>query len=98
LIRTVDYIADAGGYRAKINTNEPGTETSAPADAIINAKPIKVAVVAPKLVAPRLVAPKLVASQQYLPYLAPPAPVIAAPLLAPKPLLALNPWAQQKWI
>ncbi|XP_042150286.1 cuticle protein 16.8-like [Ixodes scapularis] len=31
--RTVNYVADAFGYRATVQTNEPGTKTSEPADA-----------------------------------------------------------------
>ncbi|KAM7301919.1 cuticle protein 16.8-like [Ixodes scapularis] len=31
--RTVNYVADAAGFRATVNTNEPGTKTSEPADA-----------------------------------------------------------------
>ncbi|KAM7301561.1 putative cuticular protein [Ixodes scapularis] len=31
--RTVNYIADAAGFRATVDTNEPGTKTSEPADA-----------------------------------------------------------------
>ncbi|CAN7996604.1 unnamed protein product, partial [Ixodes hexagonus] len=31
--RTVNYVADAFGYRASVQTNEPGTKTSEPADA-----------------------------------------------------------------
>ncbi|XP_040067750.2 cuticle protein 16.8-like [Ixodes scapularis] len=31
--RTVNYIADAAGFRANVDTNEPGTKTSEPADA-----------------------------------------------------------------
>ncbi|XP_077539962.1 uncharacterized protein LOC144152541 [Haemaphysalis longicornis] len=31
--RKVKYAADAGGFRAVVDTNEPGTETSSPADA-----------------------------------------------------------------
>ncbi|XP_040357391.1 cuticle protein 10.9 [Ixodes scapularis] len=34
--RRVDYVADAGGYRATVTTNEPGTAASAPADAVYN--------------------------------------------------------------
>jgi len=30
--RTVDYIADAGGFRAQVRTNEFGTESKSPAD------------------------------------------------------------------
>jgi hypothetical protein len=50
LTRVVEYVADGYGFRANVNTNEPGTETSAPADVIINAKPVQVAI-APKLIA-----------------------------------------------
>ncbi|CAN8005864.1 unnamed protein product, partial [Ixodes pacificus] len=31
--RTVNYVADAFGFRASVQTNEPGTKTSEPADA-----------------------------------------------------------------
>ncbi|KAM7282315.1 cuticle protein 16.8-like [Ixodes scapularis] len=31
--RTVNYVADAAGFRATVDTNEPGTKTSEPADA-----------------------------------------------------------------
>ncbi|KAH9370314.1 hypothetical protein HPB48_007349 [Haemaphysalis longicornis] len=36
ITRRVDYVADAGGYRATVTTNEPGTAASAPADALYN--------------------------------------------------------------
>lgn len=40
LARIVRYIADHDGFRAEIQTNEPGTETSSPADAtIISSQP-----------------------------------------------------------
>ena len=32
--RRVDYVADENGFRAEVDTNEPGTATSAPADAV----------------------------------------------------------------
>ncbi|CAN8021244.1 unnamed protein product [Ixodes persulcatus] len=32
ITRTVKYVADADGFRAKVETNEPGTKTSSPAD------------------------------------------------------------------
>ncbi|CAN8017480.1 unnamed protein product, partial [Ixodes persulcatus] len=35
--RTVKYVADGGGFRASIHTNEPGTAPSSPASAGINA-------------------------------------------------------------
>ncbi|XP_077512054.1 uncharacterized protein LOC144122999 [Amblyomma americanum] len=40
IFRRVKYIADAGGFRAKIDTNEPGTETGASADAVFNSNPL----------------------------------------------------------
>ncbi|KAK8778558.1 cuticle protein 14-like [Amblyomma americanum] len=40
VFRRVKYIADAGGYRAKIDTNEPGTEPGASADAVFNSNPL----------------------------------------------------------
>ncbi len=48
LLRIVDYVADGYGFRANVKTNEPGTETSAPADVTINANPVYAA---PKLIA-----------------------------------------------
>lgn len=38
--RVVRYVADATGFHVKIETNEPGTKTSSPADAeIISSAP-----------------------------------------------------------
>ena len=34
--RVVNYVADAGGYRANIQTNEPGVEPKDPAAVLIN--------------------------------------------------------------
>lgn len=34
--RLVEYVADEGGFRASVTTNEPGTSNSAPADVTIN--------------------------------------------------------------
>ncbi|KAH7966030.1 hypothetical protein HPB49_013190 [Dermacentor silvarum] len=39
IFRTVSYVADADGYRATIDTNEPGTAPGASADAVFNANP-----------------------------------------------------------
>ncbi|KAK8786108.1 hypothetical protein V5799_007522 [Amblyomma americanum] len=33
-VRIVSYIADEGGFRVSVSTNEPGTQPSSPADAI----------------------------------------------------------------
>ncbi|KAK8776940.1 hypothetical protein V5799_029713 [Amblyomma americanum] len=47
LFRTVSYVADAGGFRANVNTNEPGTAPGASADAVFNANPVAAPAVAP---------------------------------------------------
>ncbi|CAN7996612.1 unnamed protein product, partial [Ixodes hexagonus] len=41
--RTVNYVADAAGFRATVETNEPGTKTSAPADAPTYSSSVEVA-------------------------------------------------------
>ncbi|CAN7996851.1 unnamed protein product, partial [Ixodes pacificus] len=41
--RTVNYVADALGFRATVETNEPGTKTSAPADAPTYSSSVEVA-------------------------------------------------------
>ncbi|CAN7944516.1 unnamed protein product, partial [Ixodes hexagonus] len=48
LYRRVNYVADANGFRATIETNEPGTQAGASADAVFNAKPVVVAPVGPQ--------------------------------------------------
>lgn len=40
-IRTVNYIADAAGFRATISSNEPGVESKSPADVSINGAPLE---------------------------------------------------------
>lgn len=40
LYRRVSYIADANGFRATIETNEPGTKAGSSADAVFNANPV----------------------------------------------------------
>jgi len=47
--RVVNYVADAGGYRANIQTNEPGVEPKDPAAVLINKAQ---AIVAPAVAAP----------------------------------------------
>ncbi|KAH6938198.1 hypothetical protein HPB50_007381 [Hyalomma asiaticum] len=42
IFRHVNYIADKYGFRAVVNTNEPGTAPMDSADAVYNAAPIKV--------------------------------------------------------
>ncbi|CAN7943533.1 unnamed protein product, partial [Ixodes hexagonus] len=48
LYRRVNYVADANGFRATIETNEPGTQAGASADAVFNAKPVVVAPIGPQ--------------------------------------------------
>lgn len=38
IFRNVNYIADKDGFRVTIDTNEPGTKSSAPADVVINSQ------------------------------------------------------------
>ncbi|CAN8028784.1 hypothetical protein HPB47_013399 [Ixodes persulcatus] len=42
IFRSVKYVADAEGFRAKVETNEPGTRAGTTADAVYDAKPIVV--------------------------------------------------------
>lgn len=70
-LRTVNYIADDGGFRAAINTNEPGVEPKDPAAVTIN----KPAIVAAAPVAPVYAAPVAPIVQ------APAAPVVQAPIV-----------------
>ncbi|KAG1698102.1 Cuticle protein 10.9 [Nymphon striatum] len=42
LTRWVQYVADEGGFRAVIKTNEPGTDNQSPADVDLTAEPIVV--------------------------------------------------------
>ncbi|XP_077539960.1 uncharacterized protein LOC144152540 [Haemaphysalis longicornis] len=46
--RKVKYAADAGGFRAVVDTNEPGTETSSPADAAFRSSQPPAAVLSAK--------------------------------------------------
>ncbi|KAH6938730.1 hypothetical protein HPB50_012192 [Hyalomma asiaticum] len=40
MFRRVDYVADEHGFRANVQTNEPGTAPGASADAVFDAKPL----------------------------------------------------------
>ncbi|KAL1458815.1 hypothetical protein MTO96_043445 [Rhipicephalus appendiculatus] len=42
IFRRVSYVADANGFRATVDTNEPGTAPGSSADAVFNARPISV--------------------------------------------------------
>lgn len=95
--RIVNYVADANGFRANIQTNEPGVEPKDPAATLINkaaavvAAPAPVAVAAPAPVAVAAPAP-LAAPLAPAPLAAPLAPAayapapFAAPIAAPLPL------------
>ncbi|CAN7976391.1 unnamed protein product, partial [Ixodes persulcatus] len=67
--RTVNYIADAAGFHATIDTNEPGTKTSEPADAatvsaaVEGPHPVDVKVARPAPVVVRALHPAPVALQ-----------------------------------
>ncbi|XP_076317536.1 cuticle protein 10.9-like [Tachypleus tridentatus] len=43
--RKVNYVADAGGFRAQVDTSEPGTANQNPADVTINSNPVAAPVV-----------------------------------------------------
>jgi hypothetical protein len=80
--RVVNYVADAAGFRANIQTNEPGVEPKDPAAVLINKA---AAIVAPAYAAAPLVAPAPLAAP--VAYGAPiaaygPAPVAIAPRVA----------------
>lgn len=99
-VRIVNYVADANGYRANIQTNEPGTEPRDPAAVAINkatpmvAAPLPVPVAAPVVAASAasvaLAAPAPlpvpVAAAAPLPLAAPALPLAPAPLAAPLPV------------
>ncbi|KAK8761553.1 hypothetical protein V5799_027179 [Amblyomma americanum] len=46
IYRRVTYVADANGFRATVDTNEPGTAPGYSADATFNARPVRAPVVA----------------------------------------------------
>ncbi|KAK8775886.1 hypothetical protein V5799_030771 [Amblyomma americanum] len=52
IYRRVTYVADANGFRATVDTNEPGTAPGYSADATFNARPIRVAAAAKSASAP----------------------------------------------
>jgi len=81
-LRTVNYVADALGYRANINTNEPGVDSSKdPANTLIN----KAAIAhAPIVAAPTHYAAPVIAAAPAPVLAAAPAKIIAA---APAPIL-----------
>ncbi|KAH9370296.1 hypothetical protein HPB48_007367 [Haemaphysalis longicornis] len=78
ITRTVRYTADATGFHATVETNEPGTKTSSPADALYSSSAVEVAPVPTPVVAKpvTVVAARPVAV----------APVKAVPVAAVKPV------------
>lgn len=101
-VRVVNYVADANGYRATVQTNEPGTEPRDTANVAMNkGAPVAVAAApavpvaaAPVALAAPVAAPAPVAAAPVYPaaaapaYLAPaPAAPVAAPFLAQAPVL-----------
>jgi len=75
-VRVVNYVADGAGFRANIQTNEPGVEPRDPASVLINKA---AAIVGPALAPAPLVAPAPLAA----PLAAPIAPYAAGPIAAP---------------
>ncbi|XP_055951264.1 cuticle protein 14-like [Argiope bruennichi] len=48
IVRNVNYVADHAGFRAQVNTNEPGTANQNPAAVLVNShQPVVVKAVAP---------------------------------------------------
>lgn len=86
--RVVTYIADVDGFRANVQTNEPGVEPKDPADVLINKAAVAVAP-APVVVAAPVPAPAPIAIAAPLPAPLP----IAAPL--PAPIFRSAPIVQQ---
>ncbi|XP_037509319.1 adult-specific rigid cuticular protein 15.7, partial [Rhipicephalus sanguineus] len=80
IFRHVQYVADAGGFRAAIDTNEPGTAQGQTAGALYNAAPLQAAPVAAP--APVVAAAPYKAAAPYAAYAVKPAPAPAA-LYAP---------------
>ncbi|RWS06538.1 Cuticle protein 14-like isoform b, partial [Dinothrombium tinctorium] len=78
-LRVVNYVADHFGFRADIQTNEPGVEPKDPAATSINKAPAKI-LAAPALAAPIHAAPAFAEPIHAAPALA--APIHAAPALA----------------
>lgn len=81
-VRIVNYVADANGYRASVQTNEPGTESRDTAGVAVN----KAASIAPAPVA--LAAPLVGPAPLPVPIAAAPAPVAVAAAPAPLPFAA----------
>ncbi|OQR76032.1 hypothetical protein BIW11_08033 [Tropilaelaps mercedesae] len=80
-VRVVNYVADGAGFRAAINTNEPGTAPSLPAASTYNAAPVH-KVTAPVVAAASYAAPVVAAAPAAAAYSAPVAhavtPAVAA--------------------
>lgn len=58
LFRQVEYTADDYGFKARIKTNEPGTDNQNPADVEVYADPVQTKYEAPNKVGPVIVAAK----------------------------------------
>jgi len=67
-VRVVNYVADAGGFRANIQSNEPGVESKDPASVLINKAQ---AIVAPAIAAEPVAAPLIAAPAVATHYAAP---------------------------
>ena len=102
--RIVNYVADAAGFRASIQTNEPGVEPKDPAATLINkaavaaapiavAAPAPVAVAAPAPVAYAAPAPVAVAAPAPVAYAAPAPIAHVAPIAHAAPVAIAAPAA-----
>lgn len=92
-VRVVNYVADGNGYRASVQTNEPGTESRDSAAVAVNRGPVAFAApllaAAPALPAPIYAPAPVAAAPLPVAAAAPlPAPLAAAPLPLPAPVLA----------
>lgn len=83
--RVVSYVADAEGFHVKVETNEPGTKTSYPADAeIVSTAPDTTGSDAPAPAPARAPAPK--------PAVAKPVAVLHTPVHVVSAVQAANPY------
>lgn len=76
-LRIVNYVADAGGFRADIKTNEPGVEPKDPANTAINKSGF---IAAPSVAAVSYVAPAAIARAAPITYAAHPISYAAHPI------------------
>ncbi|KAI2797250.1 hypothetical protein BLOT_011231 [Blomia tropicalis] len=92
-VRVVNYVADALGFRANIQTNEPGVEDQDPASVLIN----KAAAIVGKAIFARVCECILIFySLREISLFKKPAPYIKTPVVAAAPIAAAAPLAIQQ--